>query len=237
MPVIIGETQNSTEQVFIEKAKLGETPISFADKIYKCNYSTLSLQNEQIFHLEKDGQAVYKNLKSNLLGVYQRKNIISSLHALEQLKKLEIAISEKNIYDGIASVSETTGFQGRWQIIGNNPLVVCDTAHNISGIMEVLSQISNTPFKNLHFVVGVVNDKNIDKILEILPKNAHYYFTRANIPRSLDEKILMKNAGKHNLRGKSYSRVEIAFSEAKKYAEKEDLIFVGGSTFVVAEVL
>ena len=237
VPVLIGETHESTEQVFVEKAEQNNSEILFADKIYKCHYSTLSLENEQLFHIEKNGEAVYNKLKSSLLGIYQRKNIITCIAAIEKLTQLNIKISKDNIYEGILKVSETTGLLGRWQIIGNNPLIVCDTAHNIDGIKEVLSQIATTAYKNLHIVFGVVNDKNVDSILDILPKTAQYYFTKANIPRSLDENILLEKANKYHLRGKSFSKVKIAVSEAKKRAETTDFIFIGGSTFVVAEVI
>jgi len=130
-----------------------------------------------------------------------------------------------------------TGLMGRWQILSNHPLTICDTGHNFEGISYVIEQIRNTPHKNLHFVFGVVEDKNIDKILEILPKDATYYFTQASIPRALNHEILKQKAKKANLNGDSYPTVQLAIENAKKNAEVNDLIFIGGSTFVVADAL
>ncbi|NJO92409.1 MAG: hypothetical protein HC831_28150 [Chloroflexia bacterium] len=126
---------------------------------------------------------------------------------------------------------------GRWQTIGNNPRIVCDTGHNEAGIAQILEQINSIPYKKLHIVFGVVDDKNIDSILTMLPKEATYYFCKASIPRALDEKILFEKAAKFNLNGNSFKNVELALESARQNAQKEDFIFVGGSTFVVADLL
>ena len=146
-------------------------------------------------------------------------------------------IKNQAIYSGLERVSKNTGLQGRWQILGFNPTIVCDTAHNLDGITLVVNQLNQIPHKNLHIVVGVVDDKNIGSILEILPKKAKYYFTKANIPRALDQNILKEKANKYDLLGTTYGRVQEAFVSAKENAGVNDLIFIGGSTFVVAEVI
>jgi dihydrofolate synthase/folylpolyglutamate synthase len=146
-------------------------------------------------------------------------------------------ISESNIRNGLENVTGLTGLQGRWQTIGANPRIICDTAHNEAGIREVVSQLKQIPFKKLHFVIGMVNDKDIAGILSLLPKEAVYYFTRASNPRALSEHQLMQMATFFGLNGAAYENVSSALLDAKMYADKDDLIFVGGSTFVVAEVL
>ncbi|NQU55502.1 MAG: bifunctional folylpolyglutamate synthase/dihydrofolate synthase, partial [Bacteroidetes bacterium] len=157
--------------------------------------------------------------------------------SIDILKEKDWKISEQNIYDGLKSVQKNTGLLGRWQIIGNNPQIICDTGHNEDGIKAVVAQIDNMAFKSLHFIFGTVGDKNPEPILKLLPKNARYYFVRANIERALDEKELKGKAVAFGLEGACYSSVLEAFKVAKKNADKHDLIFVGGSTFVVAEIL
>ncbi|OQX98985.1 MAG: dihydrofolate synthase [Bacteroidetes bacterium 4572_128] len=234
-PIIIGETQNEIKEIFIKKAKEKKADIFFADEIYNAHYS-LFYEEKQSFNFYKNENIFYENLRTDLKAFYQKKNLITSLASLDILKKF-CKITRKNIYNGISNVVETTGFLGRWQIIGNNPLIICDTAHNLSGIKEVLKQIENTAYKNLHFIFGVLKDKNIDEILNILPKNAYYYFTKAKISRALDEKILQKKAENFNLNGKTFNKVTEALKNAKKISDENDLIFIGGSTFIVAEIV
>jgi dihydrofolate synthase/folylpolyglutamate synthase len=146
-------------------------------------------------------------------------------------------IPDKAVYRGLSEVTTLTGLQGRWQIIGHNPLIVCDTGHNEEGIREVVSQIRQTPHRKLHFVLGVVADKDVSKILPLLPDEAIYYFTKANIPRAMEAGLLRDKAVESRLQGESYPEVRQAFEAAKAAAQKEDLVFVGGSNFVVAEIL
>jgi dihydrofolate synthase/folylpolyglutamate synthase len=237
VPVVIGITQNEIKEVFLNKAKEVNTSLTFADQEYESSYSMMGLDGKQTLNVEKNGKAIYRNLKIDLLGQYQLKNIPAVLKVTEILTTKGWQITEQHIYNGLSEVSKLTGLFGRWQIIGNNPLIVCDTGHNVDGMKEVVSQIENTAFKSLHFIFGVVADKSPDEILQILPKNAKYYFTKANIPRAMDEKELSKKAMNFGLKGRSYCSVQEAFNEAKKEAEKNDLIFVGGSTFVVSEIL
>jgi dihydrofolate synthase/folylpolyglutamate synthase len=180
---------------------------------------------------------VYENLRIDLLGCYQSKNICTVLAAVEQLREQGWLIPESAVRNGLENVVANTGLQGRWQVIGANPRIVCDTGHNEGGFREVAAQIKQTPFKTLHFVLGMVNDKDISGVLRLLPTEAVYYFTKAAIPRALDENQLMKMAAFFNLKGSTYSSVAEAVKAARKNAVAEDFIFIGGSTFVVAEAL
>ena len=235
-PVVIGTTQLETENVFSEIAAANEAPLFFADKEFKIPYSTVDLHGKQVFHVEKNGKNVYPDLKLDLTGIYQRKNIPAILKSVELMQKKGWNISEKALYSGFSDAAKRTGLMGRWQIIGHNPKIICDIGHNSDGIKQVVSQIHQTPYKNLHVVFGVVNDKDIQHILALLPKKASYYFTKANIPRALNEKELLIFARQYGLKGKSYVSVSEALDAARENAEKDDLIFAGGSTFIVAEV-
>tara|TARA_Y100000385_G_C12565524_1_gene414041 strand:- start:72 stop:524 length:453 start_codon:yes stop_codon:yes gene_type:complete len=146
-------------------------------------------------------------------------------------------VPESSIKKGLANTIKNTSLLGRWQLISTSPYTVCDIGHNEDGIKQICRQLKNIQYKRLHFVYGTVNDKPLDEILTLLPKDAKYYFCRPNIIRGLDEIELQKKADKEGLKGKAYSSVKQAFSTAKKQARTEDLIFIGGSTFVVAEVL
>ncbi|MDA3780016.1 MAG: bifunctional folylpolyglutamate synthase/dihydrofolate synthase [Bacteroidales bacterium] len=235
IPVVIGETQKNIKEIFKNKALKENSSIAFADKKYKIEYSFNTIDNHQIFNVYSDNIIVYKNLKLDLLGWYQKKNLITVLKTIDILKEKGFNILEKHIFQGISKTKENTNLLGRWQILQYNPTIVCDTGHNTDGIKEVMKQIKETPHENLHIVIGVVNDKNIDKILELLPKKAEYYFTKANIPRALNQKILAEKAKKKKLQGKTYKNVAEAIKNAKKNSSSNDLIFIGGSTFVVAD--
>ncbi|MCL2416988.1 MAG: bifunctional folylpolyglutamate synthase/dihydrofolate synthase [Bacteroidales bacterium] len=213
-PVIIGETNEKTAPVFLEIAKQNHSEISFAD--------------QHIF---------LENVTCDLLGIYQEKNIQTALAAIFRVKNLFPNLSEEAIREGLANVVKNTGLLGRWQIIGEKPLIVCDTGHNEDGIKQILQQLSQTPYRRLHTVFGAVNDKDITTILSLLPKDAVYYFCKPNLPRALNEKDLQQQAQKFGLLGDAFPTVAEALEAAKKSADSDDLIFVGGSTFVVAEVV
>jgi dihydrofolate synthase/folylpolyglutamate synthase len=197
----------------------------------------LSLDGKQILKISRNGENAFEDLKIDLLGNYQQKNVPTVLKTIEILQQNGWKLSNENIYDGLNDAAKTTGLMGRWQIIGNNPLIVCDTGHNEDGIKMVVNQINNTAYQNLHIVFGMVADKDIEHVLQLLPREATYYFTRAVLPRALDEKILAGRANSIGLKGRSYPSVTEAFTAAVKNAGKNDLVFVGGSNFVVAEIL
>lgn len=236
IPVLIGESQVLTKKVFIERAMGIKAPVMFADEEYQVEYSTMLMNGNQNFQVRKKGTLIYENLECDLKGFYQGKNIITVLAAADLLKP-HFELRRENIYEGLKNVSSSTGLKGRWQILQNNPLVIADSGHNIDGIRAVLEQIRATPHKKLHMVIGFVNDKNISGILELLPRESEYYFTRAAIPRAMDEKELQRIAAETKLTGNSYSTVMEALNAALTAAGEHDLVFVGGSTFVVAEVV
>lgn len=238
VPVVVGETHPETEEVFRKKASDLGSPVYFADQLFDpVQYSTLSLEGKQIFTITRKGEFVFRQLEMDLLGIYQRKNILTILQSLEILRQKGLNLSDDNIRDGISRVMAQTGLMGRWQIVGANPLTVCDTGHNKDGILSILEQIKQTAFKQLHWVFGMVNDKDPESILKILPKEANYYFTKASIPRALDPHILAEKANLEGLNGTVFPNVHDAYLDAFSKAGSNDLIMIGGSTFVVADYL
>jgi dihydrofolate synthase/folylpolyglutamate synthase len=213
IPVVIGEYLEETKPVFINKATKEKSPIIFVEK-------------EDI-----------PDFKTDLLGNYQVKNCKTANTTINILKQKGWCVSNKNIEDGFLNVFKNTGLKGRWQILNDNPKVICDTAHNKEGLSIVMEQLSNSFYNQLHIVLGVVEDKNLDAILPLFPKDAIYYFCKPNILRGLSVDELQKQALKYNLRGESYSTVSEAYKNAMSAAKSKDLIYIGGSTFVVAEVL
>jgi dihydrofolate synthase / folylpolyglutamate synthase len=237
IPVVIGETHVETFPVFVSKANEMHATVIQADHEYSCSHSHLTPDGRQIFEIQRSGQLVYENLHTDLLGFYQRKNICTVLSAVDELRKRGFVIPEEAVYKGIANTVANTGLLGRWQILDFEPLIVCDTGHNEDGIRQVMAQISATPHQNLHIVFGVVKDKDVSTILALLPKTAKYYFTRANIPRALGELELMNLAKAFGLKGNAYYNVQAALTAAKDAADANDMIYIGGSTFVVAEAI
>ncbi|HWB63981.1 MAG TPA: folylpolyglutamate synthase/dihydrofolate synthase family protein [Chitinophagales bacterium] len=214
VPVVIGETQKETRPVFIAKAKAEGAPIYFAYRFYKKPLPVPALG-----------------------GAYQLKNTRTALAAIEVMKMQGIKVSEKAIRNGLKNVVKNTALIGRWTVLGKKPLVVFDSAHNEGGLRELRKSMLSVPYRKLHFVYGTVNDKDISTALKLLPKNAKYYFCKANIPRGLDAGLLQQQAAEYKLRGQVYKSVKAALAAAKKAAAKSDLVLVAGSVFVVAEVI
>lgn len=237
VPVVIGTTQKEPETIFRKTATGKGADIYFADKEFGVAYSMQSMDGKQILSIEKNGNAVFPDLRLDLLGTYQHKNIPAVLKAVEILNGKGLTISDDNLFEGLANVSEKSGLLGRWQVLGNNPLMVCDTGHNEDGLKAIVEQINNTAYKNLHIVFGTVGDKNPDNILALLPKQATYYFVKANILRAMDALELEKRAKCFGVVGECYSSVKQGLEKARANADERDFIFVGGSTFVVAEIL
>ena len=213
IPVVIGETQKETAPVFKSLAKSCDSEILFAD------------------------QLVSEVYKSDLMGSYQSKNIKTVIQTVKQLQGKGFKISKKNIKQGLLKVVKNTGLLGRWQILKERPKVVCDTGHNREGLIYVMQQLSNETFESLHIVFGVVNDKDLRSILDLLPKKATYYFCKPNIPRGLDAEELQQTFSSYKLKGRAYKSVNEAYNSALNNARKDDFIYVGGSTFVVAEII
>ncbi len=235
VPVVVSESDEDYNDVFIEKSKETGSPIFFADREFSAGYSMLSPQGLQQFNFNKNNELVYPDLKTDLRGSYQRKNVGGVLQTIELLQQKGWAISREAIYEGLSHVRQNTGLRGRWEIVGYNPLIVCDTGHNEAGLRMVVEQIRNMAWQKLHLVIGMVNDKSIDDVLKLLPREASYYFTQAAIPRALDAEILKEKAEAVGLNGKVVRPVKEAVREAVQNAGGNDLVFVGGSTFVVAD--
>ncbi|MEO6134425.1 MAG: folylpolyglutamate synthase/dihydrofolate synthase family protein [Ginsengibacter sp.] len=234
IPVVIGEYTEETKAVFVDKAAQTHSKIFFANENYLINsfeYSNKNLTVEIINQQNKETQSYSLDLN----GLYQQKNILTVLAAVDQLKKY-FSLNEEKIKQALSNVKTLTALHGRWEVIHKDPLVVLDVAHNIGGISELIQQIQQISFKKLHIVFGMVKDKDIQKVLQILPTGATYYFTKAQIPRALPETELQDQAGIYNLYGHSYPFVNDALRAALGNSCKEDLVIVCGSVFVVAEV-
>jgi len=237
IPVVIGETHPETEVIFKGVAGNMKAPVLFADQRFNAISSAIDCAGKQAFTIYRDQKIAYKDVVLDLLGIYQRKNICTLLTSVEELQKKGFNINESHIRQGLKNVTANTGLSGRWQILQKNPMVVCDIAHNPAGIREIVAQLKQTRYDKLHIVLGTVNDKDINGILFLLPKEAEYYFTRASIPRALDEDKLQSLAEKYQLKGSKYPTVKEAYHSALEKSHPEDLIMVMGSTFVVAEVI
>lgn len=236
VPVIIGEKQSEISSLFLEIAKERGTNLSFAEDKYELVSANCNVEKQKLSYKSVERKNVI-DIDCDLLGNYQIKNIRTVLSVCDQLLKIGISLTEENIKRGLANIVSNTGLLGRWQTLQQNPRVICDTGHNTAGIREIIEQISKTKYRNLKVVFGMVDDKNIDEVLSMMPKNAVYYFTKAAIPRALDEKELKLQGAKFSLNGGTYSRVKDALKAAIADSEPDDLVYVGGSTFVVAEVV
>lgn len=236
-PVVVSQTQPDVQQVFTEKARQTGSPIFFADQEFSATEGLLGLDGKQIFQFYQGKTLRYPDLRCDLPGIYQQLNLPAVLKTIDLLTAQGWNIPPEAVYRGLADVTGSTGLQGRWQVLGANPRVVCDTGHNEDGIRQVVRQIEQTPHQKLHIVFGTVADKDPSKVLALLPRQAHYYFTRAQLPRALDENRLREQAAAFGLAGKAFPTVKQAVEAAKAQAGPNDLIFIGGSTFVVAEIL
>ncbi|MES2448197.1 MAG: folylpolyglutamate synthase/dihydrofolate synthase family protein [Bacteroidota bacterium] len=236
IPVVIGEKHLETIDVFKEKAKLEKAPIYFAEDKLKINHQTTKGSFLTVDILENE-QAIFTNLALDLTGTYQQKNILTVIQSVLKLRELGFNISDRAIYQALKNVKKLTGLQGRWQTLSKSPLVICDTGHNKAGIAEILKNISNIKYQTLHMVIGMVKDKDIDGVLALLPNNAIHYFCQPDLERALPAQELYQKATLHNLKGKVFNSVIDAFKYAKEKSHPKDLIFIGGSTFVVAEIL
>ncbi len=238
VPVVIGRKQPETKPVFEEIAAKNNTTLVFAEDHYDIKLLQSLKPEEQFIDIWKNNEIFLDEVNSPLLGNYQQENIATALMTLEILKtKYGLPAEPDNIREGIEYLKKNTGFIGRWHVLDTNPLTICDTGHNQEGIKAVVQQIMSTNFDHLHFVFGLVNDKDPKTILELLPRNATYYFCKPDIPRGMDAGELQRIAETVGLNGLSYNSVDRAFSSAYNNARPRDMVFVGGSTFVVAEVV
>lgn len=234
-PVVIGKTQAATQAVFENKAKEAHAPLLFADALWSCHLEDRNEQFQSFSVQRMDGKK--QTLKLDLMGKYQAANLPGVLEVLYQLETRGFHCEEESIKKGLCQVQASTGLMGRWQLLSAKPRVICDTGHNEDGIREVVQMLNEEKFETLHMVIGIVSDKEIGKVLELLPKNACYYFTQASIPRAMPAQELHEKAISKGLKGNAYPTVAEALKAAKRAVTDKDLIFVGGSTFVVAEVV
>ena len=236
IPVVIGETHPETEQVFIDNAKEGNSPIYFADQIFDCDKIHIESNTTQQFDVWKNSELYMEALEIPLMGNYQQKNLTTVMCSLDLLRG-KFDLTEDHIRDGIGKVISNTHLMGRWQILNSDPLTIADTGHNVAGITEVVRQLAEMNYEKLHFVLGMVNDKDVESVLQLLPRGAEYYFCKADIPRGLDANILAEKAFDMGLRGMAYESVRHAYRSAVNNARFGDVVFIGGSNFTVAEVV
>ena len=212
IPVVIGETQDEIKSIFIDVANTKGSEIVFADDF------------------------IYDNYDCDLQGIYQKKNIKTVLKSSEILQQNDYKINDGHIKTGLNNVSNNTGLKGRWQVIQNNPLIICDTAHNIVALKEVISQLIRLEYSKLYFIVGFSDDKDLDKISKIFPENSEYYFVKPKVDRGKDSQDVKQIFQSNNRIGITQNSVNEAINQIKKTSTKDDVIFIGGSTFVVSEI-
>jgi dihydrofolate synthase/folylpolyglutamate synthase len=238
VPVIVGTTHRETASIFEFTSKKKKSPILFADQNYHIRTTDVSASGEmKKFDVVRKKKTVFGALRCGLNGSYQKHNLPLVFAAIESLQGQGIRISEKAIKLGLRNVKSNTGIKGRWELLSKKPLTIADTAHNKDGIRAVVDQLKQIKYKNLHLVLGAVNDKDIGSMLSIFPKNSTCYFCKPDIPRGLDAEELKKVASRIGLRGDAYPSIKKALQAARKNALPKDLIYVGGSTFVVAEAI
>jgi dihydrofolate synthase/folylpolyglutamate synthase len=236
-PVVIGESHPETTPVFLEKATTQQAPLIFAEEVL----SVELIEEQATQHIYRVQSAAYglhfSRLALDLQGNYQQYNLKTALVAAALLRDLGFSIRDQDLLDACANVQGISGLMGRWQVLHQEPLTLCDSAHNVDGLRYVVQALRRLEAEQLHLVFGTVSDKDWSKLWKILPPEARYYFCKANIPRGLDASILQERAAQHDLQGIAYPSVQAALAAARANAGKEDVVFVGGSIFVVAEVL
>jgi len=234
IPVVINERQEEVKQVFNEKAQETNSTIFFAsDKISIEHVSILN--GKRNIEVRENGIKKY-NLTTDLIGNYQFKNIAGIIETINIANQKGWNISVENIKEGLSEVNKLTGLKGRWQILSQAPLTVCDTGHNEAGINAIIEQLKNYKYKKLFWIIGTVNDKDLNKILNLLPTDAYYFFCEPDIPRKLNAEILAEQAKIYNLKGEIIKNVNEALFEARKNASPNDLILIAGSNFIVSEL-
>ncbi len=233
VPAIIGEAgEEDVRTVFEQEAEKVGTRLIFAEEEKELISYTYSPTQGYTYQTK-----TYGELHGQLSGFCQEKNTRTILAAVNELNKISYGISTASVAKGMSQVCQLTGLMGRWQTISTNPLTICDTGHNVGGMQYITKQLKETPHQRLHIIIGMVNDKDVNTVLSMLPKDAVYYFTQASVKRAMPVEEFAQKAEKHDLHGNSYANVELAYRAAKQNAEKNDLIFVGGSTFIVADML
>mgnify|MGYP003575550460 CR=1 FL=1 len=242
IPVVIGEKQKEVANVFLEKARQVGSPISFASERWDISLledKGVQSQELELLHLEATSKEMNGtlSLSLDLTGIYQLKNVKTVLEAVERLREQKFRIAADDVRSALSEVKNLTGLMGRWQVLGTDPLTICDTGHNEDGIKEVVKNLSSQKYDKLHMIIGMVKDKEIGKVLKLLPKDASYYFCQPDLERAKPYLELLLEARAEGLQGEGFPTVKSALEAARKAAGSGDLIFIGGSTFVVAEVV
>jgi dihydrofolate synthase / folylpolyglutamate synthase len=235
VPVVIGKADHEVRTVFSDRAKAVSTEIHWAFEEYSV-MPTNELDCSTL-HICEGSQKKYKDLSCALQGLYQQENATTVLSLVDVLRSKNWRMNETAIQEGFRKVITNTGLRGRWETLSKQPRVICDTGHNEAGIRFVTEQLHRMAYDQLYIVIGMVNDKDVKSVLQLLPKEAFYLFTKASIPRALDEQELAQLAAHYGLHGKTYPTVKEALDAAKKKCRPNDLVFVGGSTFIVAEAI
>lgn len=239
VPVVISEYNEETKPVFLAKALSTQSEIYFASDnlkvIEKENQSTKLVVD--VFVVDNDEDTLlFEDLPSQLIGKYQLKNIAGVIQCIQVLNEIGYKVSDEAVKKGVSNVIDLTGLKGRWQILSESPLTICDTGHNEHGLKSVMSQISKLQVKNKYFILGFVKDKNVEEILELFPKNGIYYFCQPENPRFMPVENLIEIAESHGISGYSILSVNDALKFVNNLAQKDDFIYIGGSTYVVAEL-
>jgi dihydrofolate synthase / folylpolyglutamate synthase len=235
IPAVIGEALAETRPVFEQKAKELQAPIVFAEEQWSVEEAIL--QNSLLTVTVKNQQThTVETYSLDLPGLYQTKNLCTVLTAVEQLQQSDWYIKDEHVHTALSHTKKINGLHGRWELLQQHPTIVLDVGHNEDGVKQIVHQLNNSSFRQLHIIIGMVKDKEIDKVLALLPKQATYYFTKAQIPRALDEPTLKEKAKNYCLNGETFADVNLALASAKEKAAKEDMILVCGSVFLVGEV-
>ncbi|AFL85536.1 folylpolyglutamate synthase/dihydrofolate synthase [Belliella baltica DSM 15883] len=232
IPVVISQRQEETSEVFDIKAKEKNAPIFYAEDYFEVVKKENAIAG--VFQITTDSAQF--SIELDLKGNYQQKNLPGILQSIEVLQNLGYKITQNHIEKGLGQVIKNTGLKGRWQQLGSYPTIICDTGHNEDGIKYIVEQIQEYAYNRLFMVIGMVNDKDVSKVLSILPRDAYYFFVQANIPRAMTANDLFSKGKEAGLTGEVIEDVNLAIAAAKKKAGEDDLIFIGGSTFVVAEI-
>ncbi len=235
-PVVVGGVPQETRRVFIEVAKENGSPFAFAEEEWSLKESEHA-ESTQTFHYNSGRTRKKLDIETDLLGEVQAHNIATVLTAVEVLRREGIRISWDIVREALKTVQASTHLWGRWQIVGKEPLTVLDMGHNAQGLSQVVAQVGRTPYKAIHWVLGFASDKDVEELLDLLPKEASYYYVKADVPRGLAVVELEKIAERKGLNGKSYPSVKSGYEAARAAASPEDLVIVGGSAFVVADAL
>jgi len=231
IPVVIGEYQDEINSIFIHKSEDTKSTIYQADQS-----SSLEHINKDNYKFQINNEDWQLSFNTKMTNEYQRKNLTTALYSLWMLRD-QFGLDTKKISHGIENINQLTYYIGRWMIIKEDPLVIFDSAHNEAGLKYLFDEVAERPYKKLHIVYGTASDKDLDKILPLMPEKAIYYYAKANIPRGMKTDVLQSKAAEHNLHGLEYPSVDAAFRNASTYANPGDIVIVTGSIFVVAEVL